>query len=532
MPAVAPRPPFATSLVAALAAVKLAAHLATNAAGPYGVHRDEFLYMAMGRHLDLWRMEFPPAIAILSELSRGAFGDSLVAVRLTAALAGVAVLVLAALLARELGGGRYAQGLAAVAVLASPLFLRSANLFQPVVFDQLWWTLGLFALVRIGRTAFEPQRPGPGAPHWWVALGTAGGLALLTKFSALFFGLAALGGVLATPLRRALRSRWPWVALLVGAAVGSPSVVGQFRLGAPVLGQMRDLRTAQLERVGAAEFLGGQLLLGPALLLAAAGVVYLLHADRMRPYRAAGWACVVAFVTLLVLRGKPYYVGPIYPLLFAAGTVALEAATPSAAAHRARSSRRPRRPVARVLAVVLVVGYGLATLPFGLPVLPPPAMARYANAMGLTAAVTTNTGRVLPLPQDYADMLGWEAQVAAVARVYHALPPDKRAHAVLIAENYGQAGALDFYGPRYRLPPAISAAGTYWFFGPGRKPGHVAVTLGVPGETLEQYFAVVTPAARVRNSWGVPEEQDVPVFVCEQPRQTLQAVWPSLAGRN
>jgi hypothetical protein len=129
-------------------------------------------------------------------------------------------------------------------------------------------------------------------------------------------------------------------------------------------------------------------------------------------------------------------------------------------------------------------------------------------------------------------MLGWEALVAAVARVYQSLPPDKRAEAVVIAANYGEAGAIDFFGPRHGIPRAVSAAGTYWFFGPGDKPGTVAVAVGVPQDELARFFAVVTPAGRVTNAWGVSEESDVPMFVCEQPFKTLQAAWPSLAGKN
>jgi 4-amino-4-deoxy-L-arabinose transferase-like glycosyltransferase len=529
MPTAPPRRPFALALVGALAAIKLAAHVATNVWTPYGFHRDEFLYMAMGRHLTLWRMEFPPAIAMLAELSRGLLGDSLVAVRLGPALAGSALVVLAALLARELGGGRYAQGLAALAVLAVPLFLRAANLFQPVVLDQLWWTLGLYALLRVGRAHFE-TRQATGAPRWWVALGVAAGLALLTKFTVAFLAVGVLAGVVLTPLRAALATRWPWVALVVALAIGSPSVVGQLRLGFPVAGQMRDLRSAQLERVTAAEFVGGQLLLGPAVLLALAGLLYLLRAEEMRPYRAAGWACVAAFFALLVLHGKPYYLGPVYPLLFGAGGAALEAWTAGRAVRGAGA--RGTRSAVRTAAVALVVAYGVVTLPLGIPVLAPPATAAYASRLGITAAVRTNQGQQLPLPQDYADMLGWEAQVAAVARAYHALPPDQRARAVVIADNYGEAGAIDFFGPRHGLPPAVCTAGTYWFFGPGDKPGDVVVTLGVERESLARFYGTVTEVGRVANAWGVPEEANVAVHVGEQPRQTLQALWPSFAGQN
>jgi hypothetical protein len=166
--------------------------------------------------------------------------------------------------------------------------------------------------------------------------------------------------------------------------------------------------------------------------------------------------------------------------------------------------------LARIIAVALVVGYGLLTLPFGLPVLPPLEMARYAETMGVRRAVTTNVGVVQRLPQDYADMLGWEQRVAAVARVYHSLSPADQARAVVVGSNYGEAGAIDFYGPRYGLPRAISTEGTYWYFGPGDKPGEIAVAIDDDREGLDRFFRSVTPVeywcgfSKVAWSWIAP----------------------------
>lgn len=512
MPPPPERPPFAAGLVALLAGLKLALHLVVNATSAYGFHRDEFLYLAMGRHLQLWRMDFPPGIAMLAEATRVLLDDSLIAIRLPSALAGTAVLVLAALIARELGGRRAAQGLAALAVLASPLFLRASNLFQPVVLDQLSWTLALFALVRICRTD---------APRWWIALGTALGLGLLTKFSALFLGLAVLLALLCTTHRRSLLGPWPWIAALLALALGSPGIVGQLRLGFPVLGQMADLRATQLERVTPLDFFLGQLLWGPGTILGLAGAAALLGSDRLRPFRVVGWSCVWAMLILVLLRGKAYYAGPLYPTLFAAGAVTIEPI-------RARGVGL----ALRWGAAVLIGAYGALLLPFGVPMVAPEAMASYARTIGATEALRTNTGELGRLPQDYADMLGWEGQTRAVADVYRALPPDQGRRAVILAGNYGEAGALDFFGPNYGLPGAVSPAGSYWFFGPGPKPGEVAVTIGIDRADLERFFDSVAPAARIREPWAVAEEQDLTIFVAREPRLTLQQAWPALAGQN
>jgi len=514
------RPQLAAGTLAAFVAVKLAAHVATLLGTPYGFHRDEFLYFAMGEHLRLWRMDFPPAIALVARASRALFGDSLLATHLAPALAGAAILALAVLIARELGGGRFAQGLAALAVLASPLFLRVSALFQPVVLDQLWWTLGFFALVRLART---------GEPRWWLALGVAGGLGLLTKFSVAVFAAGVLAALLVAPERRALATRWPWLGALLALVIGSPSLVGQLRLGWPVVDYTRELQGTQLTHVSGLDFFTGQLLLGPAVLLALGGLAYLLAARETRAFRVVGWACLVPVAILALLHGKPYYAGPVYPTLFAAGATSIELWRPAVPARWMEAATYALRGAA----VVLLVAFGVVTLPFGLPILPPAEMARYARAMGVTSAVTTNRGEVAELPQDYADMLGWEERVDAVARVWNGLPRGDRERAVLIADNYGDAGALDFFGRRRGMPPTVSAAGSYWYFGPGTKRGDVVVVVGDEPQELERFFASCSLADRVTTSpYVVSEERDVPIVVCRGARRALQEVWPEVRSAN
>ena len=466
----------------------------------------------MGRHLRLWRMDFPPAIALIAEAVRAVFGDSLVAIRLVPALAGTALVVLAALVARELGGGRWAQGLAALGVLASPLFLRSANLFQPVVLDQLAWTLALYALLRLCRDE---------RPRWWLLVGAALGAGLLTKFSAAFIGLALLLALLTTGRRGWLLMPWPWLAALLALAIGSPSIVGQLRLDVPVLGQMADLRQVQLERVTPRDFLAGQLHWGPATLIGAVGLAGLLADRRLRTFRVAGWACAWVFVILMALHGKAYYAGPVYPTLIGAGGVVLE---------RVQAARLG--PLLRWGGVATLLLTMAVLLPIGLPILPPEAMAGYIRAIGASSALRTNTGEMERLPQDYADMLGWEEQARAVARVYRSLPAPDRPRTVLVAGNYGEAGALDFFGPRYGLPAVVSPTGSYWFFGPGTKPGEVIVTIGAGREDLVPLFDSVEPAGRVTSPWSVAEERDLTIYVARGPHRTLQQLWPALAGRN
>lgn len=556
----APTPQLAWRGLLVLALVAVAVHVVVNRVSVYGLHRDELLYLAMGRHLQLWSMDFPPWMALIAEITRALAGDTDVAIRLGPALAHGALVGLAGVFARDLHGGWGPQLLAAVAVLTAPVFLRAGHLFQPVVFDQLWWSLALLALLRIGRTRYDAAPDAAGATRaplgqvgesswttpggrrrrvpwrqrasaWtshatsspWFLLGVAGGLGLLTKFSIGFLGVGVLAALILGPLRRTLSTPRPWLALLTALVIGAPSLVGQLRLAWPVVSQLQDLRSTQLVHVGVGDFLVGQLLMnGPAVVLALLGVASLLRSRWTATARSAGLACAVAFVLLLVLRAKPYYAAPIYPLLFAAGAVVL-----------ARGVRRWRLRHGSVrwrvgAAGAVLVASAVATLPVVLPLLPPAATARWASRLGIAEATRTNTGGSLAIPQDFADMLGWPELAVAVSGAYEALPPAMRADVAIVAGNYGEAGALDFYGPRLGLPGVVSQAGSYAFFGPGDRVGDPLLTVGIPESTLSSRCARVTPLGAVTQPdsvWLVPEERAVRLFLCEQPTPSLRAGW-------
>lgn len=496
---------------AALALCAVLGHVLLNVVTPFGVHRDEFLYLAMGDHLRLWRMDFPPFIALLANAQRALFGDALWAIRLASALAGGALIVSSAIAARVLSRDEAAPTwtliVPTLAAMSAPVLLRPANLFQPVVFDQLWWTLALLALLQ--RIARDDAR-------WWIGVGMALGFGLLTKLSIAFIGVGLVVGVLATPLRRDLFTRWPWLALLIALVIGAPSLSGQVLLDWPVTWQMRDLAAGQLTRRSVFAFVAEQpLMAGPVgFLLAMLGLWFLLRDAR---WRAVGVAVLVSWLWLSVQKGKGYYGAPVYPVLFGAGAVAL----------RAWPLRLTRWLVPA--AAALMAALGVVVLPVALPILGPAATAAYAARLGVSESTRTNTGTQLPLPQDFADMLGWEAQAAAVTEEWRALSPAEREVAVLAANSYGHAGLLDYYGPRYGLPRVVSGAGSYWYFGPGSKRGDVLVVLGEPPESLTGPWARCRLLRTVGNSWGVEEERVVPISRCDAPREPLQAMWPRFA---
>ncbi len=505
-------------MIGAFAALSLALHAIVLVVTPFGVHRDEFLYFSMGNHLRLWHMDFPPAIAMLGVVSQWLFGHTVAAARVFPGIEGTILVVLAALFAKKIGGGRFAQGFAAVCVLASPMFLRNATLFQPVVLDQICWTLALYAIASVSRARTESRS----TTNAWLAFGVAIGFGLLCKFSIAFLCVGVLAAVIITPMRRELLRPWPWIAVLIMLVIGSPSIVGQITLHFPVVAQMRDLNSTQLQHVTAAEFISEQFLnIGPAAMLAAiAGAVAMLAAPRLREFSTVGLSCVLAFVLLLVLHGKSYYIGPIYPALLAAGGVVLE-----------RVGRRVG-DVIRWSTVALVVAYGMVTLPLAVPILSVPETAAYAARFAGGAALRTDRGLSDRLPQDFADMLGWRDEATALAAVYRSLTPEQQREAVIITGNYGQAGAAEFYASEFGLPPVVSPAGSFWFFGPGTRPGRVMIALGIESADLRKGWRSVREAAVLPRPWSVREERDRPVYVATDPRITLQQVWPSLAGHQ
>lgn len=473
----------------------------------YGFHRDELLYLAMGDHLDLLRMQFPPLIAIMGWLAKALPLDTLNATRLLASLAGTGIVLVGVAMVRRLGGGRPAQVLGALAIAVGPLFLRAGALFQPVVFEMLWWSLAVLAFVAL---------LDKGDRRWWIVFGIAAGFGGLTKFSAAIFGGALALGVFASPLRKDFLTRWPWMAILVGGALAAPSILGQMHWDWPFFIQQEVLRETQLDRVTPASFLLGQLLfVGVAAPILLAGAIGLFFSKGLRPFRALGIAALAALLFLLFIQGKDYYFGPMLPPLLAAGSVVVGGWLAT------------RRKAWWGTLAWGAVG-GALLLPIGIPLLPPGSMARYAEALGQTRAVTTNSGTVLPLPQDYADMLGWKEQAAEAARVYHALPEREKAGAVVLGGNYGRAGALAVYHEEFDMPYPISRHGDFWAWGIGDEDPTTVIIVGGTVEELQTLFEEVVEAGRVTTPLGVEEEQEVRINLCRRPREPMQQIWERL----
>ena len=482
-------------LLGIAAALKLAVHL--YAARGYGYFIDELYYLACARHLAWGYVDQPPLIAFLAWIA----GDSLFGIRFAAALAGVATVLLAGLAAREFGGGAFAVGLAGLATLAAPGILASHSLFTMNAFEPLFWTGAAWTLIRIIKT--DNQR-------LWILFGVIAGAGLLNKHSMLIFGFGLAAGLLLTAERRMFKSRGPWIAAAIALAIFAPNLWWNYTHDFPFLEIQANIRAdGRNAELPLLRFLGEVALV---MLPLSAPVWIAGFVQLWRQFRALAWACAITAVLIFVLNPRVYYVFPLFPLLFAAGAVWWE----------------PRlRPAAiRWVAGTAILLMGAILAPLGAPLLAPETFIRYRDTLGIDQPRIEN-GALGPLPQLFADQFGWEELAAEIARIYRALPDDVRPRTAIFGQDYGQAGAIDLLGPKYGLPPAISAHQNYFLWGHRDYTGESMIIMDDTEDRLRELFGDVEKVGRVSHPYSMPTRR-FDVFYCREPRIPLAELWPRI----
>ncbi len=501
------------AIVGCLAAVTFALHMATAAV--YGFFIDELYFLACGEHLAWGYVDFPPLTAVQAWLTRALFGDSPYSIRLLPSLAGAGLVLLTGAIVRELGGKRLAQALAALAVMVAPVYLLFCSYLSMNSIEPLIWMGCALLVIRMIRT---------GNTRLWLWFGLLSGLGLLNKHSMLVFGFALVAGLLLTPSRRLVASRWFVLGGLVAFAVFLPSLLWEIRNGFPHMELLANIQRGGRDvDVG---FLGfwklELLLLHPAAApIWIVGAVGLLTAA-LRSVRTLGWAYLLTLGLFLMTPGshKTYYVAPAYPMVFAAGSVLLE--------RRLEGSRWAWAGPAYLVVLALT---GAVLAPTALPVLPPETYLAYTRALGISQPRLENRA-TNAMPQLFADRFGWPEMVEAVADVYRSLPPEERERTGIYANDFGQGGAIDFYGQRHGLPKAIGGHLSYWYWGPRHYTGESLIVLGDRREVLEGEFEEVTAVAQVGHPYAMRQEHFT-VFLCRRPKGwTLRSIWPRLKEWN
>lgn len=507
----------------AMAAVKLAIGIIGNILAQragYGIFRDEMYYLMCGRHLAFGYVDQPPMVALQARLSEILFGyDHMWSLRLISGIAGAFKVFLTGALVWAMGGTRRAAALAMLGATIAGVYLGIDSFLSMNSFEPVFWLPCILALVRIVQAPTLPN-PERVVRNWWIVLGVSAGLGLENKANEVFFLVAVLIALLLTPQRRILASRWFGVAVAIMVAIALPNLLWQIHNHWPTLewliGVAKSNKNVKLPPL---QFIGAQvMMLNPFTFpLWISGVLWLLLARAARPFRFVGVLYPVYLLLMMALHAKDYYLAPIYAIYFAAGGVCWLQGSPV---------RMWRNALGVAYSLFLCFGF-VRSVPFSIPVLPPLRFVAYEKKLGFTPKDSENHDASL-LPQFYADRFGWHEMVEKVARVYNSLPPQERAVTGIFTGNYGEASAINIFGPQYGLPVAISGHQSYWLWGPHGYTGKEMIVInGASLAEMKEYYASCTVAAVNDHPFAMPYEHNN-IYLCHGRDVTYEADWKDL----
>jgi len=468
-------------------------HLITN--GRYGFHRDEFQFLSDARHLDWGFVAYPPLTPFLEHIGLAFFGVSLVWLRLFSVLAQSLAILVSGLMASELGGRRLAQGAAALAVALSPLPLFEGTEFQYSSFDYLWWILAAYCVIRVLKS--DDAR-------WWLGVGVALGLGLLTKYSIVFYIAGILGGMALTGARRYFLSKWFWAGFSVALLLFLPNFLWQMRHEFISYQFLQHIHARDVRQGRADGFLVDQIRICInvfAAPLAIAGLIWLM---RSRRYRLIAWMYLIPLALFFLAKGRGYYLAAAYPMLLASGATVGEQWLATIA--------RPWRLAIQNIFFTGLLAVGIYACAIILPLAPDGPLRQFALARN----------------GDLREEFGWEELVRTVAGIRDKLPPEQQASLGIVTQNYGEQGAIEILGPAYRLPVPIGATNSAWLRGYPSPAPTTFIALGMSEKHAEEIFTNCRLAGHNGNSQGVPNEESEEhpdIFLCGPPRLPWPELW-------
>ncbi|HEY1422372.1 MAG TPA: glycosyltransferase family 39 protein [Candidatus Acidoferrum sp.] len=479
-----------TAMLVYIAAATVVIHWITG--HRYGFQRDELATLDDSRHLDWGFVAYPPVTPFFGRLSLILFGTSLAGFRFFAAVAEAFAVVLTGLMAREMGGRRFAQLVAAGA--AVPFCLAGGAMMQYVSFDYLCWVLAAYFVVKLLRTE---------DPRWWLAIGASVGFGFESKYTMGFFALGIAIAALLTDARRYFKSKWLWYGVALALLIFLPNLTWQVRNHFISLDFLRHIHARDVHIGRAKNFLPEQLILTVGgFFLFLRGMYFALISRDGKRFRMLGWMYLVPLTLFLAAKGRAYYLAAAYPMMYAAGAVYLEKTL-------SRLGSLARNLIHILVWIVLVADAALIGA-FTLPITP-------ANSAWAAHAMKFN--------EDFREEIGWPELVATIAQIRDLLPAEERAHLGILAGNYGEAGAVNLYGPQYGLPRVISGINSFWQQGYGDPPPQTLIVVGRDLDEIEDLFDSCRPAAHTWNYFGVMNEETrghPNIFVC----RTLRQPWP------
>lgn len=469
-------------------------------------HRDELLYFSLGMHPGFGYATVPPLIGWIAWLMQNIFGYTLFAVRIFPALLGGIMVFLISAIAKELGGSAYSRILAATGIIISGFGLRTFLLYQPVHIDLILWTLSLYLVIRYINTRED---------NYLILFGMTAGAALLNKYLIGLLFLSFLMVIPFTQYRDIFRKRKFWIGIFAGTIIFLPNLIWQVTHGLPVINHFSELARTQLVNVDKIAFLVDQFF-NPmaASVLTVAGIIYLFVNSNVKKFRFLGIITLFIILILMFLQGKSYYTQGLFPLLIAAGAVSFE--------------RLLKKLWSQILLIVVLIIISLPLVPIGIPVYKPGKLITYFNNLetkyGLTFIRRFEDNTIHSLPQDYADMLGWEELTIITDKAWQMIP-DKKA-AIIYCENYGQAGAITIIGKKYGIPEAISFNESFLYWIPEKFDSDITSAIYINdemGDDVRELFGKITIVGSIKNPDA--REYGTTVYLCENPVMSFNDFW-------
>jgi hypothetical protein len=487
-----------TLILAALAATVAILHIATN--GRYGIHRDELQTMTDAWHMDWGFVAYPPFTPATERVLYGVFGHSLIGLRLGSVVFQALAIFVTGLMARELGGGRMAQVTAALCVALSPLPIFEGTEFQYSSFDYLWWTLAAYFVIRLLRSE---------NPRWWLAIGATIGIGLMTKYTMAFFVAGVAGGVILTPARRYLASAWLWAGAAIALLLCAPNLVWQARHDWISYHFLHYIHARDLRMGRGDGFLVKQFWICTNAFSVPVWIAGLVAYFRSARYRMLAWMYAIPLVLFLLNKGRDYYLAAAYPMLFAMGAVAC------ANWLRGMESRARRRAIGGAFFTGLVA-YGAALSLVLVPWAPSGPLRDFALARN----------------GDLREELGWPEFVSTIALIRDSLPPEQRDGARVLVGNYGEAGAIEFYGPAYHLPQELEVTNSGWYRTFPQTPPSVLIVAGWSADDMNEQLTGCRLAGHNGNSLIVNNEESSAhpdIYVCDgTPKNGWRKFWDDM----
>jgi hypothetical protein len=471
----------------------------------YSIFRDEFYYIACANHPAIGYVDQPPFCALILMVWKTIFGDSLISVRILPALSGALLMLITTLTTSEMGGKKFAQILAALCAMFAPGYLALNGFYSMNSFDLVFWALLFYVLVKIINS---------GNSKLWLLFGVIAGIGLMNKISVMFLIAGIFSAMLLVPERKYLKDKYHWLGVLIALIILSPYIIWNLTHDLATLEFIRNASQFKNADIPITAFIFSQIIeMNPFIaIIWIIGLIALLTSKHLKKYRIFAFAYVIIFLIFAFQKGKPYYLFPYYPILISAGAISIV------------SFSDKRLKLFKYVITAIVVIAGILISPIAIPVLQPDGLIAFQNTLGLNISAGEK-GRQSPLPQHLADRFGWEELVEKVAIAYNSLSDSEKVRTSIYAQNYGEAGAIDYYGKKYGLPHSVSGHNNYWYWGYGNDNVSNFIIVGGKLEDHLPDFAEVKISGVQFNKYAMPFENNLNIYIAKGLKKPIKEIW-------